>query len=316
MPSWNELLTQFRETENKEAWLEGSLQDALGAVSRLKGDRNVIFYASAFLQKRSVPAETIIITSEDINGLMSVVHGMDTSRGLALMIHTPGGETTATEVIVDYLRSKFSEIEVIVPTFAMSAGTMISLASDKITMGRQSQLGPIDPQMSSGGRSHSAQAVVSQFNRARTDILENPALGHLWAPILASLGPSVLQEADNAIAYSETLVARWLEMYMFAGQDDGPAKAKAIAHHFNDADTHKNHGRRIPRTEAREQGLVIEDLEDSQELQEAVLTAYHVVTILFEQTDITKTILGSNGGNWIKGWGGVRQEAPSAPQQA
>jgi len=53
----------------------------------------------------------------------------------------------AAQTIVDYLRSKFSTIEVLVPTYAMSAGTMIALGCDRVFMGRQSQLGPTDPQL-------------------------------------------------------------------------------------------------------------------------------------------------------------------------
>lgn len=58
---------------------------------------------------------------------MSVMFGMDWNKGLTLVLHTPGGVTNAAETLVAYLRSKFNYIEVIVPTFAMSAGTMISL---------------------------------------------------------------------------------------------------------------------------------------------------------------------------------------------
>jgi len=41
---------------------------------------------------------------------MPIIHGMDSSKGLTLIMHTPGGVTNATETIVDYLRSKFDYI--------------------------------------------------------------------------------------------------------------------------------------------------------------------------------------------------------------
>jgi hypothetical protein len=108
------------------------------------------------------------------------------------VLHTPGGDPNAAETIVSYLRSKFDYIEVIVPALAMSAGTMISLAADLIVLGRQSQLGPIDPQIPFGGRYVSARAIVDQFEQAKLHILGNPAAGipqnldagHVWAPIL------------------------------------------------------------------------------------------------------------------------------------
>lgn len=140
MPSWNDLLAEFVGQPDDAArgtWLTKRQGDALAEVGQLRGDRNVIFYASAFLQKPIAPAYALSISAEDINGFMSVIYGMDCTKGLTLLLHTPGGATNAAETIVAYLRSKFTDIEVIVPTLAMSAGTMISLAAQRIVMGRR-----------------------------------------------------------------------------------------------------------------------------------------------------------------------------------
>jgi len=233
---------------------------------------------------------------------MSVIFGMDWSRPLTLILHTPGGVTNAAETIVAYVRSKFSEVETIVPTFAMSAGTMVSLATERIVMGRQSQLGPIDPQMPLGGRHISARAVVEQFATAKEEILADQTTAHAWAPVLSSLGPSLLQEAQNALDYGESMVARWMSEYMFAGDSDRVEKGKKVAAHFNDAMTHKSHGRRIDRDEARLFGVVVEDLEGQQSLQEDVLSAYHLMTIFFEQSTASKFLWSNANRQWIKHW--------------
>jgi hypothetical protein len=47
---------------------------------------------------------------------------MDFNQGLSLPLHTSGDVTNAAESIVAYLRSRVADIEVIVPTLAMSAG--------------------------------------------------------------------------------------------------------------------------------------------------------------------------------------------------
>ena len=247
---------------------------------------------------------------------MSVVYGMDWARGLTLILHTPGGDPNAAATIVAYLRSKFSQIEVIVPAYAMSAGTMISLAADRIVMGRQSQLGPIDPQMSLGTRSVSARAIVDQFDAAKQEILANLALAHVWAPILPSLGPALLQEAQNALAYGESMVGGWLGKYMFANRQDPVAEGCRVAKHFNDATIHKSHGRRIDRDEARGQGVVIEDLENDQDLQDATLTAYHLATIAIEHSLVTKLIVSDTERSWFKQWTPLGVQAPVNPQGA
>jgi hypothetical protein len=237
---------------------------------------------------------------EDINGFMTSIVGMDWDRNLTLILHTPGGAINATETIVAYLQSKFTDIETIIPVYAMSAGTMITLGTDRAIMGRQSQLGPIDPQMFMGHGSVSARAIVEQFNRAHADIAGNPVLAHVWAPIIQSLGPALLTEAQNALSYGERMVATWLKARMFTDDPNRDTKSEEVAKFFSDASQHLSHGRRIDREEARGRGIPIEDLEESQDLQEAVLTAYHLMTILFEMSPTSKAIFTNFGRAWVK----------------
>lgn len=307
MPSWTDLVSALEaqpDDQTKGAWLISSFNSSLQDISSLRSDRNVLIYGSAFLQKPTASGIALQITSEDINGFMTVIHGVDCSKGLTLVMHTPGGVTNATETIVSYLRSKFTDIEVIVPTFAMSAGTMISLSADKIIMGRQSQLGPIDPQMPMPGRIVSAIAIIDQFDRAKKEISSDKSQAHLWAPILSALGPALLQEAQNAIDYSERIVSDWLEKYMFRATQNPKQNATSVSKYFSrgaaNGQKNKSHGRRIDRDEARSQGVIIEDLEQLQSLQEAVLTAYHLMTILFEKSPALKIISSNQGKNWIK----------------
>jgi hypothetical protein len=303
MPSWNELIREIDSQPNDQArsiWLNNYQTRALNEISRLRAGRNVMFYASAFLSKPDLPPMNLQITHEEINGLMSVMHGMQWDKGLTLILHTPGGITNAAETMVAYLHSKFTDIEVIVPTIAMSAGTMIALSSNNIVMGRQSQLGPIDPQIPMGGRTVSARAIVDQFERARTEIKDDRSAAILWAPILQSLGPALLQEAQNALDYGESMVSKWLEQRMFAKVPNPKQLADQTAAHFNHASLHKSHGRRIDRNEARANSVVVEDLEPNQDLQEWVLTSYHLMTILFEKSPSSKVLISNQNKVWVK----------------
>ncbi len=303
MPSWNDLLNEVERQPDdaaRGAYLVQRVTASTQGISDRRGGRNVIFYASAFLQKPWAPAALLQLTHEEINGFMSVVYGMDCTKGLTLILHSPGGITNAAETVVAYLWSKFPEIEVIVPTFAMSAATMIGLASHRVVMGRQSQLGPIDPQMPIAGRFVSARAVVEQFDRAKSEVTQDLSTAHVWAPILQSMGPALLQEAQNALDYGEQMVARWLAARMCSGCKDPAVAGRDIARHFNDATTHKSHGRRIDREEARKHGVVVEDLEADQQLQEFVLTAYHLVSISFDKSPAVKILLNNAGRMWVK----------------
>lgn len=119
---------------------------------------------------------------------------------------------------------------------------------------------------------------------------------------MQSIGPALLQEAQNALNYSQRIVESWLKSRMFAPRKDKEKLAKEAAKFFRDASLHLSHGRRISREEARQKQILIEDLEDDQELQEYVLTAYHLITIAFEKTPATKIIESNQDRRWIKNW--------------
>lgn len=308
MASWSELQAQFPEKiKQNPNWLHQKLTGELGKISKLRNDRVVIFYASAFLQKKQENIETLILR-EDINGFMNAIYEAEVSNGLTLILHTPGGDPHAVESIVDYLHAKFNYIEVIVPYLAMSGGAIISLASNLVILGKQSQLGPIDPQFSIGGKIHSARAIQEGFGRAKKDILEDIKLGHLWAPILQSMGPSLVVEAERTLKYSEELVEKWLNERMFidiSDEDERKEKAKNIAKYFNAEDTEEDgkihvHGQRIGFQKLEELEAKVELLENTQELQTAVLTAYHLMTLIFENGPYLKFIASNKDKTWSK----------------
>lgn len=306
MPAWNQLLKELEQISSKnpkeaDKWLNEKINENLSSIKKLRDWNNVIFYGSAYLQKPAAHPYLLQITHEDLNGFMTTMHKMNWEMGLTLILHTPGGMSNATETILDYLNRKFKYIEVIVPAYAMSAGTMISLSSHKIIMGRQSQLGPIDPQLPLGNsRYTSALAIKNQFLRAQKEIIENKINAHVWAPVLASLGPALLQEAENAIDYGEGVVKNWLLKNMFKNKENKEELAAKAAEYFSQCEKNTSHGRRINRDEVRSQNIVVEDLESNQDLQETVMTLYHLFTLIFEKSPASKIIAGSEGTNWIK----------------
>lgn len=147
MAAWNELLNETNAA--------GSVHDVIRRryLNRLfkHTKRNVILYYSGWLQKPHLlkePAISLGISDADKNGFMSVIHKLDRSRGLDLILHTPGGDMAATESLVDYLRSMFgTDVRAIIPQLAMSGGTIMALSCNKIIMGKESSIGPIDPQL-------------------------------------------------------------------------------------------------------------------------------------------------------------------------
>ena len=193
-----------------------------------------------------------------------------------------------------YLRAKFDHIRVFVPHMAMSAATMICCAADEIVMGKHSFIGPIDPQITLqtglGVRQVAAQAIVDQFAKAVAEC-NDPLKMRAWLPMLTQYGPDLLITCENANKLSRGLVARWLEQYMFAGEEDARSQAEAVSNWMASHNEFSTHGKPISRDDGRAHGMNIIDLESDQALQDAILSVYHSVMHTFGQAiQVTKIV--------------------------
>jgi len=63
-----------------------------------------------------------------------------------VILHTLGGYSLAAELVAAALKRIRDPRRVYVPYIAMSAGTLIALAADRIHLGKNACLGPIDTQ--------------------------------------------------------------------------------------------------------------------------------------------------------------------------
>jgi hypothetical protein len=175
----------------------------------------------------------------------------------------------------------------------MSAGTMMALSSKAIVMGKQSNLGPIDPQM--GGLP--CQGVIDEFERAKSDIRSNPASAILWQTIINKYHPTFLGECQHAIEWSEKLVEEWLTKNMCEGDTK---KAKKVLKDFSDHSENKSHARHISIDRCKEIGLNIIDMESDQVLQDCILSVHHSYMHTFAQTNDTKVIENHLGVAYIE----------------
>jgi len=298
--------------------------------------RPVIVYASGWLEFRPVPDPRMLqVSTGDLMGFMEAVHGLD--RGpLDLMLHSPGGDADAAKAIMSYLRdSGFEPIRAIVPISAMSAATMMALSCDEILMGRHSQLGPVDPQFTlttpDGPRTAPAQAILDQFEAAKTECASNPAALAAWLPILRSYLPGLLNQCQTAQEAAEETVTAAMTKYMFKDIDPDEAKAKAgeIAAWFNDHKMHRSHGRPLRFDDLSARGVRVSLLEADGALQDHVLSAWHGVELSLSGVNVNKLIENHLGKAWILSGGGLQitiggpggqapggaQVPPSAPQR-
>ena len=294
MPTWSVILNEARKlgASNPNAAIDYIVNQKNTFLSRLseKTGRNTILYFSSFLQKQ--PSNDASINDLDINAFMENIHGLDKSRGLDLILHTPGGDLAATEQIIKYLKSCFhGDIRAVIPQMAMSAGSMIAVSCKSVIMGKQSSLGPFDPQLNGVP----CQSALREFYKAVEDVSKNPASLGLWQAILSKLNPTFLTLCAQADELAEELTEKILE----DKEIDQQIKQR-IKNTFAKNEESKTQSRHFDRDKCKEAGLDVIDLEADNELQDIVLSIHHCCMILAEQTPVVKIVENNIGGCYIR----------------
>lgn len=282
MAGWNDVLKEIQETQSTYDYIR---RKYLKELSDYTG-RNVIAYYSGWITHQN--AQNIDIGDSDMTGFMNCVQGLDCSKGLDLILHTPGGSPAAAEGIVTYLRNKFNyDIRVIVPQLAMSAGTMVACSAKVILMGKQSSLGPIDPQFNG----IPAYNIMMEFEEAKKDLLDNPANAPYWAIKLQQYPAAFMKTAIDAIELSGKLVREWLGTCMFDGENEqDKVIIEQIISKLNEHDDSKVHGRHLSADFCSSIGLKINMIEDDNVLQDKILSLHHAYMITIDATHAVKLI--------------------------
>ena len=283
MGNWNNIYDEIRNTQSQFDYVRLKYLEELSKYTH----RNTIAYYSSWLNKPH--ADNLDINDSDMNGFMNCVHELDCQIGLDLILHTPGGDPSAAEIIVHYLREKFNnDIRIIVPQLAMSAGTMIACAGKEIIMGRQSSLGPIDPQFNG----IPAYNIRQEFEEAKEDLKDHPENAQYWAIKLQQYPAAFMKTPIDAMNLSEDLVRQWLGTCMFNENDDGVIDS--IVSTLSNHDMSKIHGRHLTADYCKGIGLKVVMMEDDNELQDKILSVHHAYMITLDATSTIKVIENQN----------------------
>lgn len=292
MASWGEELQELSVLDNNgKPVMNVDLlrKNKLAQLSRIT-NRNVIAYYSGFLTCLS---ERSNIEDNDLNGFMNAVYKLDKSKGLDLILHTPGGTISSACAIVSYLKSLFSkDIRCIVPQVAMSAGTMIACACKEIFMGKHSSIGPIDPQfgvISTGD-------VIEEAAKAKEEMASQPGTIPYWSALLAKYPPAFIGKCEKAVQFAMENVEEWLAENMFANEENPMQISKTIVSELSDHIKTRQHDKHISVGEAKKLGLKILQIEEDPRLQDAILSVHHAYMLTFSgNARVAKIIENQNG---------------------
>lgn len=235
----------------------------------------------------------VMIDDSDAAMLEGILQKMDLSKGLALVISSPGGNGLAAERIINICRSYSGtdEFWAIVPAKAKSAATMICLGASKILLGLTSELGPIDPQVTiqedEGLKRFSACNIVESYRDLFARAVKEKGNLQPYLQQLTNYDEREIKEMQTAIELSEDIAIRALKNGMMNSTPDTTIKKQIEM--FLTPKKKKAHGRPISAEEALTCGLNIEKIDIKSILWDTLYELY-MRTDNFVSTHVAKCV--------------------------
>jgi len=189
------------------------------------------------------------INHTDADDISEILLGI-TSRSADFLIQTPGGNVDATEKIIAILRHRLDDFRVIVPSWAKSAGTVISLSATKILFGVNSELGPIDPQWRTQQGQFPCELIAKD----------------------AAFPQHVRDFAQMQVTRMRNLATAILKRGMMSTKSD--AEIGDILKKISSSDGYNSHGAVIDYSEAMQLGLAAEFLPPADEMWQRIWLLY------------------------------------------
>ncbi len=131
------------------------------------------------------------ISVEDSEEILRAIRAAPKDKPIDLIIHTPGGLVLAATQIARALKEHPAETRVIVPHYAMSGGTLIALAADRIIMDPNAVLGPVDPQLGQ----YPAPSIVKAVEQKGAEKVDDQTL------ILADVAKKAIKQVQDFVFY-------------------------------------------------------------------------------------------------------------------
>jgi hypothetical protein len=229
-------------------------QELIAEIQRRTGHRLICYVAGG----------GAMIERDDTVGLVDLLHNLVPGGSLDLLLLTGGGDIDAAEKLITMVRNTVSdgELRVVVPDFAKSAGTLITLAADRIVMSESSELGPIDPQITlNDGHGnliqHSVQSYLDAY-MTHTEALKNDATNVAARLMLSKLDPATVKLFESVRDRARKFAEDQLKRGMFRTTSGNFTQ---IASDLIDTKRWLSHGQMIAWQDAKQLGLTVEYLD-------------------------------------------------------
>lgn len=276
------------------ATLSSERKKQLKRISQLRSGRDILVFSAAMTKDAPIG-----IDYEDLVPIQDQLSNLKSDK-IDIIIETPGGYAEIVEDIVGQIRNRFSEVTMIIPGHAKSAGTIMVMAGDEIMMSSGSALGPIDAQIVQGGKRFSAHAFLEGLDKIKEEVRLQGYLNKAYVPILQNISPGEIQDSENSLNFAKVLVTGWLSEYKFkfwdkhsstgapVTKDDKIKRANEIAETLCNHGKWLTHGRSITIKNLREMRLKVTDYAENKDLNDAITRYYTLLKMSFDTTNIFK----------------------------
>ncbi|WP_422105574.1 SDH family Clp fold serine proteinase [Winogradskyella sp.] len=273
-----------------------------------------LFIFSSDISKGGMPGHKVSLEQEDFYTIQDILRE-DGGNSIDMYLETPGGSGEAAEEIAIFLHNKFKQVNFIIASEAKSAGTILALSGDNISMTETGSLGPIDAQVKIGRYVCSAHDYKEWVENKKKEASTHGRLNPFDAIMVAQISPGELNGVINSLEFAKVLVKEWLENYKFKNwnvtrtrgikvtPEMRKKRADEVAEKFANHTYWKTHGRSL-KIKDLEDVLIIDNIDDDPNLAEIVYRIKTVIRLIYsgssaykmfryKKTSILKTVTAS-----------------------
>ena len=239
------------------------LKDRLGLYKELEQKRNSKLLVYVTSDRPNLGTQ---IASDILSPFTEHLDKIGDVDKISLLLYTRGGNTLAAWTLVNLIRNFCDDFEVIIPFNCHSAGTLISLGTNRIVMTKQATLGPIDPSVNGplnpaipGTNNPNARVPVSvefvdsylQMAQSELGITDQKGLSDILIDLTKHIHPLTLGQVYKSKAQIKMLAKKLLSNHEIEPEHED-AVIKFLCSESG------SHDYTMHRKEAKELGLNIE----------------------------------------------------------
>lgn len=255
-------------------------------------NNNLFVYAADFNKGRR--GIDVSLMQDDFYTIQDILRESD-KKQIDFYIETPGGSGEAAEEIAEFLHKKFDEVNFVIAGEAKSAGTILVLSGDNISMCETGSLGPIDAQIKIGRSVVSAHDYKAWIDEKRNEASNKKKLNPFDAIMVAQISPGEIRGVVNSLEFAKDLVKGWLEKYKFKNWTKTQTsqkkvtpkmrkkRAEEVANILCDHTNWRTHGRSLKIDDLKEV-LLIKNIDECPQIADIVYRIKTIIRVIFDSS--------------------------------